>query len=71
MYVLTLQVAKDCHTLTTGPKNMGIVSFGDIELSRNMFGGGGGGYGGGVSGRPAMSSYPGRVSTGTEGKESD
>ena len=72
MYVSTLQVAKDRHTLTTGPKNMGIASFGDIEPSRNMFGGGGGGgYGGGMSaGRPTMS-YPGRVSTGSEDEEND
>jgi hypothetical protein len=63
MYVSTLQVAKDRHTLTTGPKSMGIASFGDVEPSRGMFGGGGG-YGGG-SGRPSKNPTPSRVSTST------
>jgi hypothetical protein len=57
MYVLTLQVAKDHHTLTTGPKSMGIANFGDVEPVRDGYGGfGGGGFGGrersGLSGPP-------------------
>jgi hypothetical protein len=49
MYVTTLKVTKDCHTLISGPKFAGIAKFGDVEsLKRN---GGGGGRGGGKGGR--------------------
>jgi hypothetical protein len=54
MYVSTLQVAKDRHTLATGPKSVGIASFGDVEPVRggyNGFSGGGGGSGYSESGR--------------------
>jgi hypothetical protein len=49
MYVTTLKVAKDCHTLTLGPKFAGIAKFGDVgSLKCN---GGDGGRGGGKGGR--------------------
>jgi hypothetical protein len=49
MYVTTLKVAKDHHTLTLGPKFAGIAKFGDVgSLKRNC---GGGGRGGGKGGR--------------------
>jgi hypothetical protein len=66
MYVSTLQVTKDCHTLAlaTGPKSVGIANFGDVEPVRDGyggFGGGGGKFGG--SKRSGLSSPPrGRVS---------
>jgi hypothetical protein len=45
MYVTTLKVAKDPHTLTLGPKFAGIAKFGDIgSIKRD--GGGRGGSGG-------------------------
>ncbi len=49
MYVMTLKVAKDCHTLTLGPKFAGIAKFGDVGLLKCD--GGGGGRGGGKGGR--------------------
>ncbi len=43
MYVTTLKVAKDCHTLISGPKFAGIAKFGDVgSLKRDGSGGGGG-----------------------------
>jgi hypothetical protein len=49
MYVTTLKVAKDCHTLTSVPKFVGIAKFGNVgSLKCN---GGGGGRGGGKGGR--------------------
>jgi hypothetical protein len=63
MYVSTLQVAKDRHTLVTGPKSMGIANFGDMEPVRggyNWFSSGGGGSGYSKSGRTYPP--PGRVS---------
>jgi hypothetical protein len=44
MYVTTLKVTKDCHTLTLGLKFVGIAKFGDVgSLKRNGGGSGGGG----------------------------
>ncbi len=49
MYVTTLKVTKDCHTLTLGPKFARIAKFGDVgSLKCN---GGGRGRGGGKGGR--------------------
>jgi hypothetical protein len=45
MYVTTLKVAKDRHTLVSGPKFAEIAYFGNVETNRG--GGGGGGTGGG------------------------
>jgi hypothetical protein len=42
MYVMTLNVAKDCHALTLGSKFMGIANFGDVGSSKSRSGGGGG-----------------------------
>ena len=54
IYVVTLKVVKDCHTLTLGPKFAGMANFGDIGLSnKSKNGGGGGERGGGGSGSPA------------------
>ena len=47
MYVLTIKVTKNHHTLTTGLKSIGIANFGDVEPARGGYGGGGG-YGGNV-----------------------
>jgi hypothetical protein len=47
MYVMTLKVAKDCHTLTLGPKYAGIANFGDVGSSKSRSGGGSSGSGGG------------------------
>ena len=49
MYVATLQVVKDRHTLATGPKSVVIANFRVLEPVRDRyggFGGGGGGFGG-------------------------
>ena len=72
MYVSTLQVAKDRHTLATGPKSVGIASFGDVEPVRggyNGFSGGGGGSGYSESGRTYPP--PGRVSNSTAPSSDD
>jgi hypothetical protein len=45
MYVTTLKVAKNCHTIISGPKFEGIDQFGNVTT--NCGGGGGGGTGGG------------------------
>ena len=75
MYVSTLQVAKDRHTLTTGPKSVGIANFGDVEPVQDGYGGyggfgGGGGFGGnersGLSGPPR-----GRVSNTADSSSDD
>ncbi len=50
MYVVTLKVAKDRKTLTSGPKFAGMANFGDVRLSKCKNGGGGGGGGGGGDG---------------------
>jgi hypothetical protein len=66
MYLSTLQVAKDRHTLTTRPKSMGIANFRDMELVRggyNGFSSGGGGSGYSKSRRTYPP--PGRVSNST------
>jgi hypothetical protein len=47
MYVTILMVAKDRHTLASGPKFVGIANFGDVGSSKSRSGGGGGGSGGG------------------------
>jgi hypothetical protein len=47
MYVTILKVAKDCRTLTSGPKFAGIANFWDVGSSKSRRGGGGGGSGGG------------------------
>jgi hypothetical protein len=49
MYVMTLKVAKDCHTLTLGPKFAGIAIFGDVGSLKHD--GSGRGRGGGKGGR--------------------
>ncbi len=49
MYVTTLKVSKDRHTLTSGPKFAGIPKFGDVGSLKCD--GGGGGRGGGKGGR--------------------
>jgi hypothetical protein len=47
MYVTTLKVAKDCHTLTLGPKFAGIAKFGGVgSLKCDGVGRGRGGGGG-------------------------
>ena len=73
MYVATLQVAKDRHTLATGPKSVGIANFGDVEPVRHGyggFGGGGGGFGG--SERSGLNGPPrGRVSNSAESGSDD
>jgi hypothetical protein len=48
MYLTTLKVAKDCHTLVLGPKFTRIAQFGNV--STNCGGGRGGGTGGGGKG---------------------
>jgi hypothetical protein len=50
MYVTTLKVAKDCHTLTLGPKFVGIANFGDVGSFKCNGGGRGRGRGKGGSG---------------------
>jgi hypothetical protein len=51
MYVVTLKMAKDCKTLTSGPKFAGMANFGDVRLnSKSKNGGCGGGSRGGVPG---------------------
>jgi uncharacterized membrane protein YgcG len=47
MYVTTLKVAKDHHTLTLGPKCMCIANVGHVGSSKSRSGGGGGSSGGG------------------------
>jgi hypothetical protein len=49
MYVMTLKFAKDCHTLTLGPRFVGIAKFWDVGLLKCD--GGGGGRGRGKGGR--------------------
>jgi hypothetical protein len=44
MYITTLKVAKDRHTLISGPKFTGIARFRNVVINRG--GGGGGGTGG-------------------------
>jgi hypothetical protein len=51
MYVMTLKVAKDRHTLTLGPKFAGIAKFEDVGSLKHDGGGGGGDGGGGKGGR--------------------
>ncbi len=41
MYVSTIKVAKNRHTLTAGLKSVGIANFGDVEPARGGYGGGG------------------------------
>ena len=67
MYVLTIKVTKNHHTLTTGLKSIGIANFGDVEPARGGYGGGGG-YGGNV-GRPIAP--PGRVSSAASSSDDD
>ena len=50
MYVVTLKVAKDRKTLTSGPKFAGMANFRDVRLSKCKNGGGGGRGGGGGGG---------------------
>jgi hypothetical protein len=50
MYVTTLKVAKDHHTLTLGPKYVGITKFTDVGSIKHNGGGGGGSGGGGGRG---------------------
>jgi hypothetical protein len=57
MYVTTLKVAKDHHTLTSGPKCAGIANFGDVGSSKSRSRGGGGGSGGGGGGGGSGWSY--------------
>jgi hypothetical protein len=47
MYVTTLKVAKDCHTLVLGPKFTGIAQFGNIATNCGCSRGGGTSGGGG------------------------
>ena len=74
MYVSTLQVVKDRHTLATGPKSVGITNFGDVEPVRDgygRFGGGGGGRLGG-SKRSGLNGPPrGRVSNTADSSSDD
>ncbi len=44
IYVMALKVAKDCHTLISGPKFAGIAQFGNVAT--NLGGGRGGSTGG-------------------------
>ncbi len=72
MYVSTLQVAKNCHTLATEPKSMRIASFRDVEPVRggyNGFSGGGGGSGYSESRRTYPP--PGQVSNSTAPSSND
>jgi hypothetical protein len=78
MYVSTLQVVKDRHTLATGPKSVGTANFGDVEPVRDGYGGfrggGGGGGGGGFGGseRSGLSGPPrGWVSNSAESSSDD
>jgi hypothetical protein len=48
MYVMTLKVAKNRHTIVSGPKFAGMAQFGNI--ANNCGGGGGGGTSGGGGG---------------------
>jgi hypothetical protein len=57
MYVTTLKVAKDCHTLTLGPKCAGNAKVGDVGSSNRRSGGGGSGSGGGGGGSGGGWSY--------------
>ena len=50
MYVVTLKVAKDCNTITSGLKFVRMANVGDIGVSNKSKNGGGGGGGGGGSG---------------------
>jgi hypothetical protein len=50
MYMMTLKVAKDCHTLTSGPKFAGIANFGDVVSSKSRSRGDSGGSRGGGGG---------------------
>jgi hypothetical protein len=53
MYVSTIKVAKNHHTLITGLKSVGIAHFGDVEPARGGYGGGGRyGSNGGWSNKP-------------------
>ncbi len=52
MYVSTLQVVKDRHTLATGPKSVGIANFRDVEPVRDRYGGFGGSERTGQGGPP-------------------
>jgi hypothetical protein len=59
MYVTTLKVAKDRHTLTLGPKFTGIAKFGDVRsIKRN---GGGGSRSGRADGRGGWCPPPPKV----------
>jgi hypothetical protein len=51
MYVTTLKVAKDPHTLTSGPKFVGIAKFGDVGVRSLKRDGGDRCRGGGKGGR--------------------
>jgi hypothetical protein len=57
MYITTLKVAKDCHTLASGPKFVGIANFGDVGSSKSRSGGGGSSSGGGGRGGGGGWSY--------------
>ncbi len=56
MYVVTLKVAKDHRTLTSGPKFASMANFGDVRLNNKSKNGGGGGRGGGGGGSSSDSS---------------
>jgi hypothetical protein len=58
MYVTTLKVAKDCHTLSSGPKFAGIAKFGDVGSLKHDGSGGGGGGGRGKGSRVGWYSPP-------------
>jgi hypothetical protein len=49
MYVTTLKVAKNCHTIVSGPNFAGIAQFGNVATNR------GGGRGGGTGGNGGSS----------------
>jgi len=68
MYVSTVKVVKNRHTLTTGLKSVGIANFGDVEPARSGYGCGGG-YGGNV-GRPIAPPGP-RVSSAASSSNDD
>ena len=70
MYVSTLQVAKDRHQLTSGPKTVGHADFGDVEPDRSSFYGSGGGFGGGGGGRKYDGPPPKGVSGSSNGYSS-
>jgi hypothetical protein len=69
MYVMTLKVAKNCHTIVSGPKFAGIAQFGNVT---NCGGGRGGGTGsGGGGGRDEWCSPPSEVNNVLSSNDSD